>query len=239
MNAVSLVVQAGLVAKGVLLILLSFSLMSWTLIFMKFGVFRRGQRESARFLYIFRSAKNLTTVFEESKRFAKSPIVSVFQEGYRELSQLVKGSPGPANQWPAANEPRATVAEMPVHKEPLELISRTLRLASMKEVAQQERNLIFLATTGNVTPFVGLFGTVWGIMDAFASIGQAGSANLGAVAPGVAEALITTAAGLGAAIPAVIAYNYFLNWVRRQATEMEMFGLEFLTLAERILGRSR
>jgi biopolymer transport protein TolQ len=109
----------------------------------------------------------------------------------------------------------------------------------MKEVAQQERNLIFLATTGNVTPFIGLFGTVWGIMDAFASIGQAGSANLGAVAPGVSEALVTTAAGLGAAIPAVIAYNYFLNRIRRQATEMEMFGLEFLSLAERILARSR
>jgi biopolymer transport protein TolQ len=239
MNAVSLVVQAGLVAKAVLLLLLSFSLMSWTLIFMKFGVFRRGQRESTQFLRIFRSAKNLTAVFEESKRFAKSPIVSIFQEGYRELSQMVKGSQGPANQGLASNELRATVAEMPIYKEPLELISRTLRHASMKEVAQQERNLIFLATTGNVAPFVGLFGTVWGIMDAFASIGQAGSANLGAVAPGVAEALITTAAGLGAAIPAVIAYNYFLNRVRRQATEMEMFGLEFLTLAERILGRSR
>ena len=239
MNAVSLVVQAGLVAKAVLLLLLSFSLMSWTLIFMKFGVFRRGQRESTQFLRIFRSAKNLTAVFEESKRFAKSPIVSIFQEGYRELSQMVKGSQGPANQGSAANELRATVAEIPIHKEPLELISRTLRHASMKEVAQQERHLIFLATTGNVAPFVGLFGTVWGIMDAFASIGQAGSANLGAVAPGVAEALITTAAGLGAAIPAVISYNYFLNRVRRQATEMEMFGLEFLTLAERILGRSR
>jgi biopolymer transport protein TolQ len=239
MNIVSLVAQAGLVAKAVLLILLSFSLMSWTLIFMKFGAFRRGQRESAQFLQIFRSAKNLTTVFEESKRFAKSPVVSLFQEGYRELSQLVKGGQGPANQWPAANEPRATTADMPLYKEPLDLISRTLRHASMKEVAQQERNLIFLATTGNVTPFVGLFGTVWGIMDAFASIGQAGSANLGAVAPGVAEALITTAAGLGAAIPAVIAYNYFVNRVRRQATEMELFGLEFLTLAERILARSR
>lgn len=239
MNAVSLVVQSGLVAKAVLLLLLSFSLMSWTLIFMKFGVFRRGQRESTQFLRIFRSAKNLTAVFEESKRFAKSPIVSMFQEGYRELSQLVKGGQSPANQGPAVNELRATIAEIPICKEPLELISRTLRHASMKEVAQQERNLIFLATTGNVAPFVGLFGTVWGIMDAFASIGQAGSANLGAVAPGVAEALITTAAGLGAAIPAVIAYNYFLNRVRRQATEMEMFGLEFLTLAERILGRSR
>jgi biopolymer transport protein TolQ len=126
-----------------------------------------------------------------------------------------------------------------MHREPLELLSRTIQYARMKEIAQQERNLIFLATTGNVTPFVGLFGTVWGIMDAFASIGQAGSANLGAVAPGVAEALITTAAGLGTAIPAVIAYNYFLNRVRRSATEMEMFSLEFLTLAERILARSR
>jgi biopolymer transport protein TolQ len=239
MNVVSLVAQAGLVAQAVLLILLGFSLMSWTLIFMKFGVFRRGSRESAQFLHIFRSAKNLTTVFEESKRFTKSPVVVMFQEGYRELSQLVKGGQGPVAQWPSANESRVTVTEMPLHKEPLDLISRTLRHASMKEVAQQERYLIFLATTGNITPFVGLFGTVWGIMNAFASIGQAGSANLGAVAPGVAEALIATAAGLGAAIPAVVAYNYFLNRVRRQATEMELFGLEFLTLAERILARSR
>lgn len=239
MNVVSLVAQAGLVAQAVLLILLGFSLMSWTLIFMKFGVFRRGQRESAQFLRLFRSAKNLTTVFEESKRFTKSPIVNVFQEGYRELSQLVKGGQGSAAQWPTTNEPRATVTEMSLHKEPIEFISRTLRHASMREVAQQERYLIFLATTGNVTPFIGLFGTVWGIMNAFSSIGQAGSANLGAVAPGVAEALIATAAGLAAAIPAVVAYNYFLNRVRRQATEMELFGLEFLTLAERILARSR
>ncbi|PWB78070.1 MAG: hypothetical protein C3F08_09280 [Candidatus Methylomirabilota bacterium] len=239
MSVISLVVQAGLVAKAVLLILLGFSLMSWTLIFMKFGMFRRGQRESAQFLQAFRAAKNLTTVFDESKRFTRSPIASLFQEGYRELSQLVKGGQGPVAQWPTANEPRVAAGDAPLYKEPIDLINRTLRHASMREIARQERNLIFLATTGNVTPFVGLFGTVWGIMDAFASIGQAGSANLGAVAPGVAEALITTAAGLGAAIPAVIAYNYFVNRVRRQATEMELFSLEFLTLAERILARSR
>ncbi len=239
MNVVSLIAQAGIIAKGVLLILLFFSLMSWTLIFMKFRVFRRGQRESARFLQIFRSAKNLYSTFEESKRFGSSPIAVVFQEGYRELSHLVKGNPGPAYPGPVAHEPSARAPEMAIHKEPLELISRTLRHASMKEVAQQERNLIFLATTGNVTPFIGLFGTVWGIMDAFASIGQAGSANLGAVAPGISEALITTAAGLGAAIPAVIAYNYFVNRIKRQATEMELFGLEFLALAERILARNR
>lgn len=239
MDAVSLVLQAGLVAKAVLLILLGFSLMSWTLGFMKFGALRRGQQKSAQFLHIFRSAKNITTVFEESKRFAKSPIVSVFQEGYRELIHMVKGGQDPANHWPAAHEQRTTVAELPAYKGSIELISRTLRHASMREVAQQERHLIFLATTGNVAPFIGLFGTVWGIMDAFVSIGQMGSASLGAVAPGVAEALIATAAGLATAIPAVIAYNYFVNRVRRQATEMELFGMEFLTLAERILARSR
>ncbi len=239
MNVVGMIVQAGIIAKAVLLILLFFSLMSWTLIFMKFRMFRRGQQESARFLQIFRSAKNLYTTFEESKRFTKSPIATVFKEGYRELSHLVKGNPAPGNPGSIANEPRATAPEMTIHSEPLELVSRTLRHASMKEIAQEERNLIFLATTGNVTPFIGLFGTVWGIMDAFASIGQAGSANLGAVAPGISEALITTAAGLGAAIPAVIAYNYCVNRIKRQATEMELFGLEFLALAERILARSR
>lgn len=239
MNLMSLITQSGLVAKGVLLTLLFFSLMSWTLIFMKFRMFRRGQKESARFLHTFRSAKNLYAAYDESKRFPRSPIAAVFREGYRELSHLVKGNPLPGNPAPLQGDPISKTADLTIPKEPLELISRTLRHASMKEVAHQERNLIFLATTGNVTPFIGLFGTVWGIMDAFASIGQAGSANLGAVAPGISEALITTAAGLGAAIPAVIAYNYFVNRIKRQANEVEMFGLEFLTLAERILARGR
>ncbi len=238
MSVVSLIAQAGIVAKGVLLILLVFSVVSWALIFSKFRMLRRGQRDSERFLQLFRSSKNLYTTFEESKRFARSPVATVFQEGYRELSHLVKGNPGHTNPGPSPGE-SARAPEMALHKEPLELVSRGLRHASMKEIAQQERNLIFLATTGNVTPFIGLFGTVWGIMDAFASIGQAGSANLGAVAPGVSEALIATAAGLGAAIPAVIAYNYFVNRVRRLGTDLELFSLEFLSLAERILVRSR
>ncbi len=239
MSVVSLIAQAGIVAKGVLLILLVFSVVSWALIFMKFRMLRRGQRESERFVQLFRSSKNLYTTFEESKRFTGSPMAAVFQEGYRELSHLVKGNPGHGNPGPAPGEPSARGPEMAVHREPLELVSRGLRHASMKEIAQGERNLIFLATTGNVTPFIGLFGTVWGIMDAFASIGQAGSANLGAVAPGVSEALIATAAGLGAAIPAVIGYNYFVNRVRRLGTDLELFSLEFLSLAERILVRGR
>ena len=117
-------------------------------------------------------------------------------------------------------------------------ISRTLRHASLREISGLERSLIFLATTGNITPFIGLFGTVWGIMDAFHSIGMTGSANLGAVAPGIAEALITTAAGLAVAIPGVIAYNYFLNRIKGAATRMDLFGLEFLGTAERIVHRA-
>ena len=233
MNVVSLIAQSGIVAKGVLLILLFFSLVSWALIFMKLKMLRRGQRESARFLQLFRSSKNLYSTFEESKRFAKSPLVGVFQEAYRELSQLVKGNPGHGNPGPVANEPRAVVPEMAIHKEPLELIGRGLRHASMKEIAQQERNLIFLATTGNVTPFIGLFGTVWGIMAAFESIGVAGSSSLGVVAPGIAEALIATAAGLFAAIPAVYFYNHLTGRVKRFAAQMDDFSLEFINIAER------
>jgi biopolymer transport protein TolQ len=117
-------------------------------------------------------------------------------------------------------------------------LSRSLRHASLREISLLERALMFLATTGNITPFIGLFGTVWGIMDAFHGIGVTGSANLGAVAPGIAEALITTAAGLAVAIPGVIAYNYFLNRIKVVATRMDLFGLEFLGTAERIILRA-
>jgi biopolymer transport protein TolQ len=120
----------------------------------------------------------------------------------------------------------------------LSRVSRTLRHASLREISLLERALIFLATTGNTTPFIGLFGTVWGIMDAFHGIGMTGSANLGAVAPGIAEALITTAAGLAVAIPGVIAYNYFLNRIKGTATRMDLFALEFLGTAERLIFRA-
>ena len=122
--------------------------------------------------------------------------------------------------------------------EMLARLARTIRHVSLREVSGLERSLIFLATTGNITPFIGLFGTVWGIMDAFHSIGMTGSANLGAVAPGIAEALIATAAGLAVAIPGVIAYNYFLNRIKGAATRMDLFGLEFLGTAERIIHRA-
>jgi biopolymer transport protein TolQ len=147
----------------------------------------------------------------------------------------LKGNPGSGGQ------PGGEAAVKPLDMSPDNLLARlgrTLRHASLREIAGLERSLIFLATTGNITPFIGLFGTVWGIMDAFHGIGMTGSANLGAVAPGIAEALITTAAGLAVAIPGVIAYNYFLNRIKSAATRMDLFGLEFLGTAERIIHRA-
>ena len=230
MNAINLILQAGIVAKGVLFILLVFSLACWTIIFLKLRTLGRADRQDERFLRLFRESKSLQGLYEEGRRFAASPLASLFREGYRELSQAVKGTHPAGN--PTAAPPRGLEAPP---EDLLSRIARSLRHASLREIAVLERLLIFLATTGNVTPFIGLFGTVWGIMDAFHSIGMTGSANLGAVAPGIAEALITTAAGLAAAIPGVIAYNYFLTRIKQAATRMDLFALEFTGVAERIL----
>jgi len=225
MNAVNLVLQAGIVAKAVLVLLLFFSVTCWALIFLKLRVFSRVERQDERFLKLFRESKNLSSAYEDSRRFPQSPLAALFREGYRELSYVLKGNPAGGT----------LPLDPPISSDDLlARLSRTLRHASLREISWLERALIFLATTGNVTPFVGLFGTVWGIMDAFHSIGLTGSANLGAVAPGIAEALITTAAGLAAAIPGVIAYNYFLNRVKGAATRMDLFALEFAGVAERI-----
>jgi biopolymer transport protein TolQ len=235
MNAFSLILQAGIVAKGVLVVLLIFSLASWTIIFLKTRALGLVDRQDERLWRLFREGKQLATVYEDSRRFSHSPLASLFREGYRELSLALKGNPGSGGQ------PGGEAAVKPLdmsHDNLLARLGRTLRHASLREIAGLERSLIFLATTGNITPFIGLFGTVWGIMDAFHSIGMTGSANLGAVAPGIAEALITTAAGLAVAIPGVIAYNYFLNRIKSAATRMDLFGLEFLGTAERIIHRA-
>ena len=235
MNAFSLILQAGIVAKGVLVVLLVFSLASWTIIFLKTRALGLVDRQDERLWRLFREGKQLATVYEDSRRFSHSPLASLFREGYRELSLALKGNPGSGGQ--PGSEAAVKPLEIPADNL-LARLGRTLRHASVREIAGLERSLIFLATTGNITPFIGLFGTVWGIMDAFHSIGMTGSANLGAVAPGIAEALITTAAGLAVAIPGVIAYNYFLNRIKSAATRMDLFGLEFLGTAERIIHRA-
>jgi biopolymer transport protein TolQ len=234
MNALNLILQSGLVAKGVIAVLLLFSLASWTIILLKLRSLGRVDRQDDRFLRLFREGKQLAAVYEDSRRLPQSPLAALYREGYRELSAAVKGNPGPPGGPPGEGASRS------VELSPDDLmarLSRTLRHASLREISGLERSLIFLATTGNITPFIGLFGTVWGIMDAFHAIGMTGAANLGVVAPGIAEALITTAAGLAVAIPGVIAYNYFLNRIKGAATRMDLFGLEFLGTAERIIHR--
>jgi biopolymer transport protein TolQ len=154
--------------------------------------------------------------------------MEVFDAGYRELTRLLKGSGGTSKSSQESSPPEIKAGG-------LENVGRALRKAQTQVITELESALTFLATTGSTAPFIGLFGTVWGIMGAFRNIGATGSANLATVAPGIAEALIATAVGLFAAIPAVVAYNYFLNWVKVLASEMENFSSDFLNIIERHL----
>lgn len=219
MNFFKLVLEASLVVKLVLLVLLFFSVFSWAVIFFKRNTLRNASIQSRKFLAVFRRSRDLTEVNEAAKRYKSSPLTSLLHSGLRELSYFNKSNPGP-----------------PLTPSKLESINRALVKASNREIARLEKMMNFLATTGSVTPFIGLFGTVWGIMDSFHEIGIAKSASLVTVAPGIAEALIATALGLFAAIPAVISYNYFLHQIKDQITEMEDFTIEFINIAERLYG---
>ena len=169
---------------------------------------------------VFRKSKNLSEVNEASKKYRGSPQASLFRSAYKELAYLTKSNPNPT-----------------LSPENMETINRALIKASNREVAKMEKMMTFLATTGSVTPFIGLFGTVWGIMDSFQQIGVSGSTNLATVAPGISEALIATAFGLVAAIPAVIAYNYYLSKINMISSEMENFSSEFLNIIESFISR--
>ncbi len=197
--------QSGPVAKAVLVILLLFSVFSWSIILAKWNSFRRARVQSGRFLRAYRKAQRLQDIAAVAEQFAPSPLVGVFQNGYEEMRKQGK----------------------------LSAIQRACSIAISEELTRFERRMPWLATTGAVTPFIGLFGTVWGIIDAFHGLGTAGAATLRAVAPGISEALITTAAGLFAAIPAVIAYNLLNNQIREFGSRMDDFTLELLNTVER------
>jgi biopolymer transport protein TolQ len=222
---------AGPVVKTVLLILVAFSVVSWGIIFNKFRLLRRAERESKQFLKLFWEGSRLDAIFSSAETLRESPVAEVFRAGYIELVKVKKSQAG-SEMRPMAG---AGIAQAVVTTDVggVENVSRALRRATASEITRLERFLSFLATTGSATPFIGLFGTVWGIMSAFMSIGKAQSASLAVVAPGIAEALIATAVGLAAAIPAVIAYNYFLTHVKVLATEMDNFSFEFLNIVER------
>jgi len=200
--------NTGLVAKAVLFILLCFSLFSWAIIVSKLTLFRRARVQSGRFVRAFRKATRMQDVAAVAEQFKPSPLVPVFEGAYEELRK----------QGVRLN---------------INSIQRSTQIASSEELTRLERRLPWLATTGSVTPFIGLFGTVWGIIDAFHGLGDAGAATLRAVAPGISEALITTAAGLFAAVPAVIFYNMYMNSIREFGARMDDFSLELLNAVER------
>lgn len=212
-----LLANTGLVAQVVLVILLAFSILSWAVIFKKRRGFKEARRASEEFLRIFRQSKKLSEIKAAATSLKSSPLVEVFLSGYREIEGQVYYTENPG-------KPRIRS---------IEAVHRALQIASSAELTRREQWLSFLATTGGVTPFIGLFGTVWGIIDAFRGLANATTASLHSVAPGISEALITTAAGLFAAIPAVIAYNYFLQRVKELGTLMDDFALEFLNMTER------
>lgn len=206
---VDLVTQSGPVAKIVLILLFGFSILSWAIILSKWSLLRRARVQSGRFIRAFRKANRLNDVSAVAEQFKPSPLVAVFEGGYEELRR----------QGGAVRHPDS--------------VRRSLQIASSEELTRLESRLQWLATTGAVAPFVGLFGTVWGIIDAFHGLGTQGSATLRAVAPGISEALITTAFGLFAAIPAVVGYNHFTQTMREFAARMDDFSLEFQNVVER------
>jgi biopolymer transport protein TolQ len=215
-----LIASSGWVARLVLALLLVFSLISWAIILYKGAVLHRARAQSDTFLDVFRKSSKFSEVNSVCPQLKSSPLVGVFQAGYLEVNQQVRGG----GQAPAGARP--TVRS-------LESLSRSLARAAGVEVTRLERRLSFLATTASVSPFIGLFGTVWGIMEAFGDIGRMGSANLVVVAPGISEALITTAMGLLAAIPAAVFFNFFNSRVKVLSSMLDDFALEFLNIVER------
>jgi biopolymer transport protein TolQ len=230
-DVVGLVARSTPVAKAVLLILALFSIVSWAVILYKLWTFRRIERQTGSFLDVFRKSNKFSEVQAVCRQLELSPLVGMFQAGYAELNAQLRQASVTSGVPNGPNNP-ATVVARPTLKS-VQAVDRALLRASGVEVTKLERRLPFLATTASVTPFIGLFGTVWGIMAAFQGIGRTGSTSLSIVAPGIAEALIATAAGLLAAIPAVYFYNDLTNRVKLFASEMDDFALEFLNIAER------
>ena len=221
-----MILHAGPVGQMVMLLLLFFSVVSWSIIFMKFRLFRKIRLDSEDFLETFWTSGNLNEASEAAEEFVYSPEASVFNAGFSELKKINKIRARGEDDGPETLEMQLAT---------MDNLKRALRKAEDEEVNKFGSLLPFLATTGSATPFIGLFGTVWGIMVSFHDIGQRGSASLAVVAPGISEALVATAAGLAAAIPAVIFYNYFSNKLTGIQYSTQSFSTDFLNLVERDL----
>jgi biopolymer transport protein TolQ len=224
-----LITESGWVAQGVLLTLLVFSIMSWAVMLERWRYLKRAEAESKRLLADLQEDKRLSEMYDRAARHTASPLAPILQAGFRELISAVNEG-ARAGAAAATEEGRARV---------MNRLRRRVDEAAGAQADGLDRNLGILATTGSVAPFIGLFGTVWGIMDAFQGIGLTGSASLAAVAPGISEALVTTAAGLAAAIPAVVGYNLLLARARRLGARIDRFVPQFLSQAEAQLDAAR
>jgi biopolymer transport protein TolQ len=222
-DILSLVFQAGFVVLLVLAVLLIFSAASWAIVVYKYLQFNRASKQTAKFLDVFRRSSRFSEVHAVCGSLSASPLVGLFLAGYAELNAQLRAA---GDGRPGTPAPRPTLKS-------LEGVDRALLRATTTEVAKLEHRVPLLATTASITPYIGLFGTVWGIMTSFLNIANAGATSLGVVAPGIAQALITTAAGLFAAIPAVYFYNEITSRVRASVNAMEDFSMEFLAIAER------
>ncbi len=239
-DIIRLIRDTGIINQAVLLILFLFSVTSWAIILQKALAFRKAAGETQRFLDVFRRSSKFSEVQAVCASLPASPLVGVFQAGYAEMNAQfrITGAAEKAAAAAIANAPPPTpgspapAAGRPMLKS-LDAVDRALIRAGTSEVNKLERRLTFLATTASVTPFIGLFGTVIGIMIAFGRIGATGSTNLAIVAPGISEALIATASGLFAAIPATYFYNHFTHQVKEVSATLDDFALEFLNIAER------
>jgi biopolymer transport protein TolQ len=218
---VEIVTHAGPVVMGVLVILIAASIVSWAIILKKWLQLRRAQDQSVRFLETFWQSKRLDAIYQAAATLSSSPISHVFRAGYVELSKVT------------AQKKKEGDDAMSDQLGGIENVERALKRAAAAEVTRMEASVPFLGTTASAAPFVGLFGTVWGIMRAFSDINQMGNANLATVSKPISEALIATAFGLAAAIPAVVAHNFFVSKIRVLDSEMTNFSNDFLNIVKR------
>lgn len=230
-DLIHMVYNACLMVQFVLLVLLFFSITSWAIIIIKYRYIKRAFKESAYFTDFFWKSRDLSDAFAKGKHLHASPIAKVFRVGYVELEKLSRSGVSITSQSQLSSG--AEITSLSTKFAGIDNVKRALRRAINTETTKMAQLVPFLATTGNTTPFIGLFGTVWGIMNSFHGIGLRGSASLAVVAPGISEALIATAAGLAVAIPAVIAFNYFMQKIRIIETELQSFAADFLNIIER------
>ncbi|HET6460378.1 MAG TPA: protein TolQ [Syntrophales bacterium] len=227
-SVLNMILDAGLLVQFILLLLLLFSVVSWAIILVKYRTIKKVKKENIMFMDAYMNSNKLSDIFPQAKKYKYSTMAAVFQAGYTELvkiTKVIRGSSSPRES------DESTLPQLELKG--IDNVERSLNKACSSEATRLESTLGFLATTGSASPFIGLFGTVWGIMDTFRGIGTRGSATLAVVAPGISEALIATAAGLAAAIPAVIFYNYYLNVVKNISVEMDNFASEILNIVER------